>query len=333
MSTNKRSGSCSKPDLLGAPIPSATSPSATGTHFASGDWVLLFLAAAIWGASFLFIDIGLDRFQPGVIVTARILFGFLALGAIADARRPLPRSTRPAVFALAVVWLAFPLTMFPIAEQWIDSSLAGMLNSTVPLFAAVIGAMWFAQRPTRLLVVGLVVGFGGVVVLSLPSLTTGSTEALGVSLCVLATISYGVASNLTVRLSRYGTLAVLWNAQRYALLLTLPYALVGLPKSSFGWPQLSAMVALGALGTGVAFWAAGTLMARVGATRGAMITYFAPLVAIVLGVAFRDDNIHPQTLVGTALVLAGAWISSRGRAVSRDTSVPTEGPTSAAGGR
>lgn len=273
-------------------------------------------AACIWGSSFLFIDIGLDRLQPGVIVFARILFGFLALSFMPGTRRTLPRAAWPRVAMLAVVWMAFPLTMFPIAEQWIDSSLAGMLNAAVPLFTALVGALAFSQRPSRLLAAGLAVGFAGVVALSLPSLRSGNTEAVGVLLCVAATVSYGVATNLTVQLASYGNLDVLWNSQRIALVLTLPYALAGVPDSSFGWPQLAAMVALGALGTGVAFLAAAALMSRVGATRGSVITYFAPIVAIVLGVLFRDETVHPLTLVGTALVLSGAWVTSRARARS-----------------
>ena len=160
--------------------------------------------------------------------------------------------------------------------------------------------------------VGLTVGFAGVVLVSLPSMRGGSETALGASLVLLAMASYGVATNLVVPLQhRYGALPVIWRAQVVAIVLTLPYGVVGVPGSDFAWVPVLSVVALGALGTGVAFLAAGTLIGRVGATRGSVLAYLIPVVAVVLGAVVRDETVEAIAVAGMVLVLAGAWITSR----------------------
>lgn len=104
---------------------------------------------------------------------------------------------------------------------------------------------------------------------------------------------------------------MLLRAQLAALVLLLPFGLWGLGGSTFTWPSVLAMVPLGVLGTGVAFVFMTTLVGRVGGPRGAVATYFIPVVAIALGVLFLDERVAPAALAGTALVVAGAWLTSR----------------------
>lgn len=281
--------------------------------FAAFDWLLLATAALIWGSSFFFIAVGLDSFEPGVVTFGRIGFGALALWSVPAARRTsIERADRGRVALLGVCWMAFPLTMYSVAEQWIDSSLAGMLTAAVPIWTALIAAALLRRPPGRMLLVGLLVGFAGVLVLSWPSVRDADASALGVLLVVLATVSYGIASNVAVPLQqRYGAIPVLARAQLVAIVLVLPYAIVGAPGSSFAFDSFAAVVALGALGTGLAFVAGATLMGRVGATRGSILTYLMPVVAIALGVAFRDDVFSAYEAVGVVLVLVGATFASR----------------------
>jgi len=187
-----------------------------------------------------------------------------------------------------------------------------MLTAAVPIWTALVATILLRRLPGRALAVGLLVGFGGVLVLSWPSVRNADASALGVLLVILATASYGVAGNLAVPLQqRYGALPVLARAQLVALVLVLPYAVVGAPSSSFGVGSLAAVIALGALGTGLAFVAGATLMGRVGATRGSVLAYVMPVVAIALGVTFRDDSFDAYGAVGIVLVLAGAYLASR----------------------
>ena len=277
-----------------------------------GDGGLLLLAAGIWGASFLFMEIALEAFHPSVVTLGRIGFGFLALAAFPRAREPVDREDWPRLWLLGFCWMAFPLTMFPIAQQWIDSTLAGMLNASMPITTAALAAMLLRRLPGSRQTVGLAIGFMGIVLISAPSLGSGSSEALGVILVLLAMVSYSVAANVAVPLTqKYHSLQVMVRVAATALVMVLPLGLAGLSSSEFAWDSFLAVVAAGALGTGVAFVAAGALMARVGATRGSIITYIIPVVSTALGIGLLDESVAIVSVIGMLLVFVGAWLASR----------------------
>jgi drug/metabolite transporter (DMT)-like permease len=264
------------------------------------------------GASFLFIDIGLEAFRPGVIALARVGLGVATLALIPAARRPIGREDRLRVAVLGLIWAGLPLLLFPLAQQWIDSSVAGMLNGAVPLAGAAWAVVLLRRPLPRAHAVGLRLGFAGVLAISWPQLQGSQATILGASLVVLAVVLYGLAVNLAVPLQqRYGALPVLLRAQLAALTLLLPVGLWSLPGSRFEWGPALAMLPIGILGTGLAFVLMTTLVGRVGGPRGAVATYFIPVVAIALGVVFLGERVAPVALVGTALVVAGAWLTSR----------------------
>lgn len=280
--------------------------------FGVREWGLLASIALIWGSSFLFIDVGLESLRPGVIAAARVALGVAALSLVPAARRPIGREDLVRVAFLGVIWAGLPLILFPVAQQWIDSSVAGMLNGAVPLAGAAWAVVLLRRPLPRVHAVGLLIGFAGVLAISWPQLQGSRATTLGAGLVVLAVVLYGLAVNLAVPLQqRYGALPVLLRAQLAALVLLLPFGLWGLAGSSFAWPPVLAMVPLGVLGTGVAFVLMTTLVGRVGGPRGAVATYFIPVVAIALGVLFLGERVAPAALAGTALVVAGAWLTSR----------------------
>ena len=158
----------------------------------------------------------------------------------------------------------------------------------------------------------MLVGFAGVVAISWPEVQGSQTTTLGTALVLLAVACYGLAVNLAVPLQqRYGALPVLLRAQLAALVLLAPFGLWSLPGSHFEWRSALAMLPLGLLGTGLAFVLMTTLVGRVGGPRGAVATYFIPVVAIALGVIFLDERVAAVALLGTGLVLGGAWLTSR----------------------
>ena len=290
----------------------ATKHRAEDAPFAPLDWGFVLGAASIWGGSFLFMAIGLDAFEPGVVTLLRVVFGLLALLALPGSRAPVPREDLPKVALLGVTWMAFPLTMFPIAQQWIDSSVAGMLNAAMPLLTVLISWSIFhtPTGPRRLF--GVAVGLIGILLISVPEASTAGTNAIGVGLVVLAVASYGIAVNIAGPLQqRHGSLPVIARALAIATVLTLPYGIVGIPASSFAWDSLVACVVVGAGGTGVAFLFAANLSGRVGAVRASLVTYVIPIVSIVLGVVFRDETVTIAAIIGTGIVLFGAYLSSR----------------------
>lgn len=289
-----------------------TAPGTRREAFGSSEWALLAAIAGIWGSSFLFIEIGLEHFGPGLVAFGRVAIGAITLASMPRSRRPIERADRPRVALLGLFWMAAPLLLFPIGQQWIDSSVAGMLNGAVPIFAAITAAILLRRRPAGRQLAGIALGFVGVLAVLWPATRDADATALGASLIVLAVICYGIAVNLAVPLQqRYGALPVLLRAQLVALVLLAPAALVSLPRSEFAWSSALALAALGFFGTGWAFVAMTTLVGRVGATRGSVAIYFVPVVAIALGVAFRDEDVAAISLVGTALVLAGAYLTSR----------------------
>ena len=279
--------------------------------FTSLDWALLVGAALGWGASFLFIEIGLDHFSPGAIAFLRVFFGAATLALFPAARGKIERADLSLVALLGMVWMVGPFLLFPVAQQSIDSSLAGMINASAPLFTAAIAAVAVRSLPTRLQAVGLGVGLLGVVAISVPSVE-GASGAGGVFLVSLATFLYGCAINLASPLQRRnGALPVIWRAQLVALVALAPAGALGIADSEFAWSSLLAVIVLGSVGTGAAFVCFTTLAGRVGPTRSSVAAYFLPVVAVLLGAIFLDESIHHEALLGTALVLAGAYLASR----------------------
>ena len=280
--------------------------------FGPTEWGLVSFLALTWGASFLFIDIALDSLSPGLITWLRITLGALALSLMPAARAPVGAESRPQIILLGLTWIAIPFTLFPIAQQWISSSLAGILNAAMPLFAAGIAAVLLRRMPGRIHVSGLLIGFMGVVLVTLPSWGDGKNVTVGIMLVLLATVFYGFSVNIAVPLQQsYGALPVVLRVQVVAAIATLPYALFGLGDSSLALSGLSAVLALGVFGTGVALAVMVQLVGRVGATRGGVAIYFIPIVAVFLGVVFRDDSLAAITLIGMGVVLMGAYLTSR----------------------
>ena len=287
----------------------------TGTHreaFGTTEWGLLTAIALIWGSSFLFMAIGLEAFEPGVITLARVGLGTATLALVPAARTAIARADLPRVGLLGVIWIGIPLTIFPVAQQWIDSSVAGMLNGAVPVTATLWAALLLGTIPGWRQLVGIAVGFVGMVAISAPEMVDSSATALGAGLVILAVVLYGLSTNLAVPLQqKYGALPVLFRAQLVAIIVVLPYGLIGLQDSAWSWTAAAAMIPLGVLGTGLAFVLMATLVGRVGATRGSISIYFVPVVAMILGVAFLGEAIEPLAILGLALVLIGAWFASR----------------------
>ena len=219
------------------------------------------------------------------------------------------------LITLSVLWVAVPFTLFPIAEQHINSAVAGLLNGGTPIFTALVATVLLRQPPRGAQLLGIAVGFVGVALVSLPSLDDGGSEALGVVLVIVATACYGFSVNIAAPLQqRYGSLDLMANVLILATLWTLPYGLWGLGDSHFELGPVAAVLFLGVVGTGLAFVIMGTLVGRVGATRASMITYIIPVVALVLGVVFRDDEVAPLALVGVVFVIGGAFLASRSTA-------------------
>ncbi len=281
--------------------------------FGPTDWVLFCTIAGVWGSSFLFIAVALDSVEPGLITWGRVALGAAVLNVVPRARRRLAAEDTFRMVLLSFLWVAIPFTAFPLAEQHISSAVTGMLNGAMPLFAAVVAGVLLRTPPGPAQALGLVVGFTGVLAVSASQLGgEQGTAWIGVALCLLATLCYGFAINIAAPLQqRYGSLAVMARMLLLASVWTLPFGLWSIPGSSAEPAAVASIAFIGAVGTGMAFVVMATLVGSVGSTRASMATYLIPVVALVLGVVVRDEEVTGLALVGVVLVVAGAFLASR----------------------
>ncbi len=295
------------------PTPQATALDRELDAFTFHDWSLLAGLALIWGSSFVLIEVGLRGFAPAQIAFLRALLGMATLALLPRARRPVARAAWPRLALLGLTWLGVPMLLFPIAQQWIDSSLAGMLNGGVPLWAALIATLLARRLPPPGVRIGLAAGFAGILLVGLPNLQTSGSSARGVLLIVVATVLYGLSLNLAVPLQRaHGSLPVMLRAHGVAAIFCLPFAAL-VPVGTVRADSALAILSLGVLSTGVALAMMTSLAGRVGAARASIAIYLVPVVAIALGAIFLGEHVHPLALGGTALVIVGAAIASRGQ--------------------
>jgi drug/metabolite transporter (DMT)-like permease len=300
------------------------------------NWLLLVLPGCIWGASFLFIAEGLAAVAPNGVTFTRILIGFLTLSLVPAARRPIQARDRWPTAWLGVLWLAFPLSMFPFAEQHVSSALTGMLNGATALFAAAVASLLARRLPSAAVLAGLGIGFLGAVTIAWTGAGAGSADAgqtLAIALILVALVSYGFAVNLAAPLQqRNGALPVIWRAQAVALLLTAPLGIADVLHAHWTPRPLAALVLLGAGGTAIAPVLTAVAAGRMGATTASATTFLMPVVALALGVVVRHEHVAPLSIVGAAVCLTGAALIRQAR-VAEERATRTTGETPAPLGR
>jgi len=286
-----------------------------GTHrgdYSLFDWGLFGTISLVWGASFLFIAVGLRSLEPGVIASVRVLLGAGALALFPKARRAIARQDRSRVIAIGLVSQAAPALLFALAEQRIESAVAGMLVSATPILTAVLVTAITRKLPGRPQALGLSIGFAGVIALTLPTVTDVSGSALGIVFVLIAISGYAFANVLYPPLQQtYGALPVIMWSLVVASVVLLPLGLLGLPDSTFEWGPVLAVLTLGVVGTGIARAMHMTLIGRVGPSRGSIAGYSIPVIALILGVVFLDETVKVIQIFGVALALAGSYLVSR----------------------
>lgn len=270
---------------------------------------MLGIPGLIWGSSFYLIAEGLDSFSPYLITWLRIGFGLCVLASIPTTRVPIPASSWSRIGVLAVVWMAVPLSLFPLAEQRVSSSVTGMLNGANPVFTALIAAAIAGALPPRRQLLGLGIGLAGVALIAVPSWSEGSSSAGGVIMILSAMVCYGIALNLAGPIQRQlGSLPVIGRALAIAFVLTAPFGIATLSDSTFQWGSAAAVAVLGAFGTGAAYAVMASNAGRFGSTRASSTTYLIPGVSILLGVVLRGESVEMLALAGSAIAVSGAYL-------------------------
>lgn len=278
----------------------------------SADWPLVATPGIIWGASFLFIAEGLKAMGPSGVTFVRLFVGAATLALFPEARKPVERSAWPAIALVGVLWFAFPLSMFPFAEQRVSSALTGMLNAAVPLFTAIVATLVARRIPERRVLVGLAIGLIGAGLIARPTIHDGHSSVVGVLLILAAVVSYGFALNLARPLQQqYGALPVVLCAQAVAVMLTAPLGARDVLAAHWTPTPFFSLLMLGVFGTGIAFVLLATAAGRVGATRASSAAFLIPPVALLLGVLVRGESVATVSTFGSAVCVAGAWLMRR----------------------
>ncbi len=281
------------------------------------SWSLLLVLAAIWGASYMFIEIALRDLSPGVVAWGRIVLAALVLLAFAGPSGALRGlgSRWPMLALLGAIQVAGPFLLIAAGQQAITSSLAGILVTTAPLFTALL-AIWVdhEERSLGLRLVGVLLGFVGVVVLLGLDLNGSGAELLGGLAVVLAGLGYALGGFMVKH--RFGDARPIgvaaWVMVASSLWLA-PAAAVSMPSVVPGADSLLALAVLGLVGTGLAFAIYYELFARVGPARTLLVAYLATGFAVAYGAALLDEAITAATITGLILILAGSWLAAEGR--------------------
>ena len=277
--------------------------------------ILMLLAlASVWGVSFLFIEIALRELAPSAVILFRIAAGALTLGIYIAIRGHGFGQLRGYVVPLALMGAfntAFPFFLITWGQQYIDSGLAAILNASAPIFVAVFAlGVDPTQRATGLRLVGIMLGFIGIVAL-VGFEPGGGERAVWGSLAVVgATICYALGGlyagrrfvGLRPELVAFGSLC-------FATTFALPFGAAN--ASSFGWETLAALLFLGVGATAIAYLLYFGLIAGAGASRAILVTYLVPSLALIYGAVLLDEKISALALVGLALVLAGVALGTR----------------------
>jgi drug/metabolite transporter (DMT)-like permease len=285
------------------------------------SWFWLLALGAIWGASYMFIAIGLRDLSPGMVAFLRIALAAAVLLPVAAAQGALSGARRYAGWLVLVgaVQVAGPFLLISAGEEEIASSLAGILVAAAPLWTAVL-AIWVdhEERSQGLRLVGVLVGFAGVGLLLGVDLGGGGSELLGGLAVVAAALGYAIGGLLVKhRLTGMAPVGMSGLVMTASALLLLPIAVGTAPDSFPSLGPVAAVAALGVVGTGIAFAIFYWLISTVGPARTFIVTYIAPGFAIVYGAVFLSEEITAATIGGLVLILAGSWLSVEGRLPGR----------------
>jgi len=280
------------------------------------DWLRFCLLGLIWGTSFLWIKIAVSEASPLVLVGFRTLSGAVSLLVILAWGKQLKlgwHDLRPWIgifFVIGLFNVALPFLLISWSERTIDSGVASILNSTTPLYTMVLAPFFIKDDSWSLpKLIGLITGFGGVVVLMTPQMSSGLGDNLiGYGTMLLATLSYAVGSIY----SKIKAVGLPSQMQAFLQLVTatiMVWMITFLVERPVKIPTLPvtwlALLFLGILGSGIAYILYFALIHSIGPTRTTMVTFVLPLVAVILGVAFLGEIIHWQEILGGLMIVSG----------------------------
>lgn len=281
------------------------------------SWIKFLVLSAFWGASYMFIELGLEDLSPAMIVFLRTALATLVLLPFALRTEALAglRERLGALALLALVQVAGPFTLISVGQQEIASSMAGILVASAPIWTALL-AVWVdhEERSHGVALAGVASGMAGVALLLGIDVGGGTAALVGGLMVVTAALGYAIGAFLLKRrLSEPKPLGVLTATMALSAVMSVPGAALTAPGSAPGLEAVGAVTALGILGTGISFVLYYDLIRTVGPAKASLVAYVAPGFSIVYGVTLLDESFTAATAAGLALILAGSWLAAEGR--------------------
>ncbi|RPJ24109.1 MAG: DMT family transporter [Chloroflexi bacterium] len=280
-------------------------------------WFVFILLGAIWSSSFMWIKIAVQEIGPITLVAFRVLFGLLfGVAVILLQRAQLSRSLNEwsPLLILGVTNVAVPFFLISWGEQTIDSAVAAILDATVPLFTILIAHyLLHDDKMTVPKVLGLLMGFAGVVILMSKDIGDSLGSVFGQLAVVLACAFYA-GSAVYARKTTEATSGIMRSVGPLVSATAVMWLATFLVESPVEIPQLGitwiALLFLGVVGSGVAFILLYYLIHEIGPTRTSMVTYLFPLGGVILGVAFLNEQLSWQLLVGAVLIILSLVVAN-----------------------
>lgn len=292
------------------------------------DWGMFSLLGLLWGSSFFWIKIGLRGTSPLMLVALRLTVGVLGLAVYVALRKPKfprKRSIWIRLVILGTFNTAFPFVIITWGQQSIESAMASILNGTVPLFTILLAHLFLDdEKITAPKILGLLVGFGGVVLLLGGGLNSDSGNWLTGQVAILvASISYAsslVFARRSLRETEPLVQAFIPLVAADTMVWLATPVLESQPQLPVDGEAWFAILWLGLLGTFVAYILYFSLLRSVGPTRTSLVTYVVPVVGLFLGVVFLDETLDLRLAMGSVLIIAGIvvvnWEPVRTKSVS-----------------
>jgi drug/metabolite transporter (DMT)-like permease len=279
---------------------------------------LMVTLAAIWGASYLFIKVGVRDFEPTVLMTLRLLIAGVLLLAFLAATTGVGtavtqvRGAWREGFVFGAINGAIPFTLIAWGETHIDSGVAAIAQASVPIFVALLAVKFNpSQRSSGMKLVGILVGLLGVGVLAGIHPEGGGWAVAGTLAVVVASISYAAGGLYGQHALGRASGPVLATASMvYGGLLLLPFALFQLPDHAPGWKPVASLLGLAVLGTAIAQLLLFRILRLYGAARLSLVTYLIPAFALLYGSLILDEPLRPSMLIGLGLILGGVALGS-----------------------
>ncbi len=282
---------------------------------AAADLARLLTLAALWGGSFAFMRVAVAGLGPVWLAAMRVSLAFLALFALALARRQVPalRDRWPDFLVVGAINTALPFTLFSFAAQYLTASTAAILNATAPFFATIVAALWLKDRVTPAKIVGMILGIAGVALLvgwQPEPMTANKLVAVGA--CLAASLSYGVASVYAkARLTGLPSSSIALYSQMMAMFILVP-ALPFVPPPGAVTPLVAANVlGLALASTAAAYLLYFKLIVNIGPARALTVTFLIPMFGVLWGLLFLDEKIGANSLLACALIVGGTWLALR----------------------